>query len=341
MDKCQQFIAKVSELRFLKIKERQVNKFNRLMIKKQGNITWFSTVPLVNPQAGSASPQVASTSVPQTGSSWEDSASQTASASSPQTVSFQAVSSQAVSCPQAGSSQEDSTSQAASASSPQTVNAQAVSSNFSQAESADPQVVSAPVFQPVNSQEDSAAQAVSTSQPASTPQTVSSQAVSTDPQVVNTSASQAGSPREDSASQAASASSQAGSLREDNASQAANISSQTHNTNSQGASATLPQAPKTSRQPSSTNTPWGSPRGNSLENPNHKWVINLSSKPLTQAQRSVLAKGLNFVVSPRHPPNLEYVTAIEAACSKIGQQDAEELRAQINRVLRSSHPNLT
>ena len=41
-----------------------------------------------------------------------------------------------------------------------------------------------------------------------------------------------------------------------------------------------------------------------LEEPNLKWVINLSSKPLTPAQRSVLAKGSNFVVSPRHPPNL-------------------------------------
>ena len=35
MDKCQQFIDKVSELRFLKIKERQVNKFNRLMLKNK------------------------------------------------------------------------------------------------------------------------------------------------------------------------------------------------------------------------------------------------------------------------------------------------------------------
>ena len=75
-----------------------------------------------------------------------------------------------------------------------------------------------------------------------------------------------------------------------------------------------------------------------MENPNPKWVINLSSKPLTQAQRSVQAKGPNFVVSPRHPPNLEYITAIEAACTKLGQQDAEGLRAEINTVLRSSHP---
>ena len=65
---------------------------------------------------------------------------------------------------------------------------------------------------------------------------------------------------------------------------------------------------------------------------------------MTPAQRSVLAKGPNFAVTPRQPPNLEYITAIEAACTKLSQQDAEELRANINRVLRYSHPpkpNLT
>ena len=87
------------------------------------------------------------------------------------------------------------------------------------------------------------------------------------------------------------------------------------------------------------------PQGSSpSEEPNPKWVINLSSKPLTPAQRSLLAKGPNFAVTPRHPPKLEYITAIEAACTKLSQQDAEELRADINQVLRSSHPpkpNLT
>ena len=64
------------------------------------------------------------------------------------------------------------------------------------------------------------------------------------------------------------------------------------------------------------------PRGSAMEEPNPKWVINLSSKPLTPAQRSVLAKGPNFVVSPRHPPNLEYIITIESACTKLSQQDA-------------------
>ena len=39
-----------------------------------------------------------------------------------------------------------------------------------------------------------------------------------------------------------------------------------------------------------------------------------------------------------------YITAIESACTKLSQQDAEELRADINQVIRSSHPpkpNLT
>ena len=66
--------------------------------------------------------------------------------------------------------------------------------------------------------------------------------------------------------------------------------------------------------------------------------INISSKPLTSAQRCLLAKGPSFVVTHKHPPNLEYITAIEAACTRLSQQDAEELRADINWVLRASHP---
>ena len=65
---------------------------------------------------------------------------------------------------------------------------------------------------------------------------------------------------------------------------------------------------------------------------------------MTPAQRSVLTKGPNFAVSPRQPPNLEYITAIEATCTQLSQQDAEEIRADINIVLRSSlppKPNLT
>ena len=49
------------------------------------------------------------------------------------------------------------------------------------------------------------------------------------------------------------------------------------------------------------------------------------------------------MVTPRQPPNLEYITAIEAACTKLSQQDAEELRADIKspKVLPPPKPNLT
>ena len=43
MGKCQELIEKVSELRHSKVKQRQINKFKRLVERKEGNITWSST----------------------------------------------------------------------------------------------------------------------------------------------------------------------------------------------------------------------------------------------------------------------------------------------------------
>ena len=39
LEQCQDFINKVSELRFNKVKQRQINKLNHLVTKKEGNIT--------------------------------------------------------------------------------------------------------------------------------------------------------------------------------------------------------------------------------------------------------------------------------------------------------------
>ena len=39
LEQCQDFINKVSELRFNKVKQRQINKLNHLVSKKEGNIT--------------------------------------------------------------------------------------------------------------------------------------------------------------------------------------------------------------------------------------------------------------------------------------------------------------
>ena len=74
-----------------------------------------------------------------------------------------------------------------------------------------------------------------------------------------------------------------------------------------------------------------------------KWVINLSQTELTPVQKSVLAKGPNFAISPNNIPNLEYITAIEIMCPKLKEEDASELRADINALLRKGKtpkPNL-
>ena len=42
LEQCQDFINKVSELRFIKVKQRQINKLNHLVTKKEGNITSIS-----------------------------------------------------------------------------------------------------------------------------------------------------------------------------------------------------------------------------------------------------------------------------------------------------------
>ena len=37
---CQDFVDKVGKIRFIKVKDRQIKKFQNLVNKKQGNITW-------------------------------------------------------------------------------------------------------------------------------------------------------------------------------------------------------------------------------------------------------------------------------------------------------------
>ena len=69
---------------------------------------------------------------------------------------------------------------------------------------------------------------------------------------------------------------------------------------------------------------------------NSKWVINLSKTRLTEAQESVLAKGPNYAIVPTHVPNVDYITAIESVCPKLKEEDAMELRADVNSLLRKA-----
>ena len=79
-------------------------------------------------------------------------------------------------------------------------------------------------------------------------------------------------------------------------------------------------------------------------NTTNKWVINISSKPLTKAQEKLLAQGPNFTVVPRSPPITEYVAAIEHACSRLQEGEAEELRGEVKIIIKKTYnpsPNIT
>ena len=68
-----------------------------------------------------------------------------------------------------------------------------------------------------------------------------------------------------------------------------------------------------------------SPGNQRSPNIKDRWVVNLSSQPLSQAERSLLTHGPNFAVTSRSPPIIDCVTAIEEVCQKLERGEAEEL----------------
>ena len=64
-----------------------------------------------------------------------------------------------------------------------------------------------------------------------------------------------------------------------------------------------------------------------------RWVINLSSTPLTKDQERLLAHGPKFVITPRETPVKEYIVATEQACMKMEQGKQEEFRVEVKRLL--------
>ena len=367
---CQEFIEKIKETRFTRVRERQVRKFNNLINKKEGSVTWqrsqvfpatraspwtnnrqvtLATRALQaanNSQAGitpRASPQasqadIALTPVESTITQASNSQASPVDSTLPQTES--AISQAGT--PQAGNSQSslaDSTLPQAERAISWAGNPQAspADSTLCQVESAIPQAGNSQAS-PADSTLPQAESAISQASPVDN--TLSQPESAVLPQAFPAVRHSA---RHRASQASPNNNSQVGNTPNNSSSQAGNTPradstiSQSDSEVSQVASsqASASQEARSSPLPNRHNSPQGP---SSLEEPNPKRVINLSSKPLTKAQRSILAKGPTFVVSPKHPPNLEYITAIEAACTKLSQQDAGELRANINWVLRASHP---
>ena len=68
-----------------------------------------------------------------------------------------------------------------------------------------------------------------------------------------------------------------------------------------------------------------------------KWVVNLSSIPLTKEQEGLLAHGPNFAISLKKPPLGDYIVNIDKACQSLDTNTAEELRSEVYTVLRKPH----
>ena len=70
-----------------------------------------------------------------------------------------------------------------------------------------------------------------------------------------------------------------------------------------------------------------------------RWVVNLSSKPLTSAQKSILERGLNFAPAPRKVPVPQMVARVEQGLMKLGNLDlARDIRTRLVGVLIKAQP---
>ena len=74
---------------------------------------------------------------------------------------------------------------------------------------------------------------------------------------------------------------------------------------------------------------------NALENRRENTCVrNLSTTSLTQDQVKALSNGHNYAIVPKVPPVGEYITTIENVCNQLQQGKAEELRGEIQTVLK-------
>lgn len=70
---------------------------------------------------------------------------------------------------------------------------------------------------------------------------------------------------------------------------------------------------------------------------NDRWVRNLSQRTLTETEKRVLSRGLNYAITPRHIPHEEYILATELACHKIQDQGKKaELRNTVAGILKKA-----
>ena len=71
-----------------------------------------------------------------------------------------------------------------------------------------------------------------------------------------------------------------------------------------------------------------------------KWVIHLSDQTLSDAERSVLRKGLNFVPTPKHINSVDFIAEVDKLIThnNMTQEEANKIRFEVTKTLQSFKP---
>lgn len=70
---------------------------------------------------------------------------------------------------------------------------------------------------------------------------------------------------------------------------------------------------------------------------NDNWICNLSKHTLTEAEHSILSRGLNYAISPKKIPHEEFILATELASERIQDQGQKAaLRNEIGGILKTA-----
>ena len=72
-----------------------------------------------------------------------------------------------------------------------------------------------------------------------------------------------------------------------------------------------------------------------------RWVVSVTGRSLTTAQRDVLSKGLNLAPAPTRILVVDTITAVEAGARQLQEEDAEDLQGQVCGILRHAKPPRT
>ncbi|KAL9954516.1 hypothetical protein ACROYT_G042066 [Oculina patagonica] len=68
------------------------------------------------------------------------------------------------------------------------------------------------------------------------------------------------------------------------------------------------------------------------------WVINLSSRSLSDAEIALLRKGLNFAVTPTNIPAKEIIASVESTVRQLNTEQADLVRRAVNNILQQAEP---